>query len=376
MEQTAVNGQKDTEETFDVQKYMAGSVERLIKDALKATLKNPRESAFLARFAVSSARATKRRLQEDQEGLHVPPFLIASITSSCNLHCAGCYSRHNHATADSEPVAQLTGEEWLRIFREADELGVSFILLAGGEPMIRKDIIEAAGTTQNILFPIFTNGTFMNDRTFELFDRCRNLLPVMSIEGGREETNIRRGEGVYEKLIANMDRLKEKDLIFGASVTVTKENLKEAFSEEFLDMLSVRGCKAVIFVEFVPVTEESRELAPDDDDRAYIMKRMAELRKTRDDMVYIAFPGDEKSTGGCLAAGRGFFHINSHGGAEPCPFSAYSDINVKDTSLKEAIRSPLFETLKSEHLLEEDHAGGCVLFEKREQVEEIVAALS
>ena len=57
--------------------------------------------------------------------LHVPAFLIASITSRCNLNCAGCYSRHNKATVDTAPVQQLTGDEWLRIFREAEELGIS-----------------------------------------------------------------------------------------------------------------------------------------------------------------------------------------------------------------------------------------------------------
>ena len=86
-------------------------------------------------------------------------------------------------------------------------------------------------------------------------------------------------------------------------------------------------------------------------------------------MVYISFPGDEKSSGGCVAAGRGFFHINSHGGAEPCPFSPYSDVNVRDTSLREALKSKLFTRIKEEDLLVDDHKGGCVLFEKRKQVE-------
>ena len=74
------------------------------------------------------------------------------------------------------------------------------------------------------------------------------------------------------------------------------------------------------------------------------------------------------------AAGRGFFHINSHGGAEPCPFSPYSDVNIKNTSLKEAMYSPLFTALRNGDILMEDHAGGCVLYEKREQVEALLAA--
>ena len=89
-------------------------------------------------------------------------------------------------------------------------------------------------------------------------------------------------------------------------------------------------------------------------------------------MVYISFPGDEKSSGGCVAAGRGFFHINSHGGAEPCPFSPYSDINVRNTSLNEALHSPLFTALQSGDLLSGDHNGGCVLFEKKNEVEALL----
>ena len=89
-------------------------------------------------------------------------------------------------------------------------------------------------------------------------------------------------------------------------------------------------------------------------------------------MVFISFPGDEKSSGGCLAAGRGFFHINSHGGAEPCPFSPYSDINVRDKSLKEAMNSPLFTALRNGGILEDDHKGGCVLYEKRTQVQSLL----
>ena len=91
-------------------------------------------------------------------------------------------------------------------------------------------------------------------------------------------------------------------------------------------------------------------------------------------MVFISFPGDEKATGGCLAAGRGFFHINSHGGAEPCPFSPYSDINVKNTSLRQALRSPLFTALREQHVLTEEHSGGCVLFEKKDTVEALLTA--
>ena len=359
-------------EGFDLQNYLIEGVEGVVKEAIKATIKNPRESAFMLKFAAASRAASKKRRKAEDNGEHIPPFLIASITSSCNLHCAGCYSRCNHATVDSEPVKQLSGEEWLRIFGEADDMGISFILLAGGEPMLRRDIIEAAGSRQNILFPIFTNGTYMDEEYFGLFDRCRNLVPIMSIEGSRELTDSRRGSGIYDRLMANMEEFRKRGLIFGASVTVTTKNYAEVTSEEFLGDLAERGCKAVIFVEYVPVSKDTESLAPTDSEREHLMREIQRLREERPEMVYIAFPGDEKSSGGCVAAGRGFFHINSHGGAEPCPFSPYSDVNIKDTSLREAMSSPLFTALRSGDLLLDDHKGGCVLYEKRELVEALI----
>ncbi len=357
---------------FDLQNYLTAGVERIVSEALKATLKNPKESAFMMRFAAASRNASKKRRNAEDAGEHIPPFIIASITSSCNLHCAGCYSRCNHATVDSAPVMQLKDDEWKDIFHEAEQLGISFILLAGGEPMLRRGVIEVAGKIPNILFPIFTNGTYLDEKYLDLFNNCRNLIPIMSIEGNRELTDERRGEGIYDRLIANMDALKNHGLIFGASVTVTTKNYTEVTSQDFLDSLSEKGCKAVIFVEYVPVTEESQELAPGDNEREYIQGEIKRLRETHPEMVYISFPGDEKSSGGCVAAGRGFFHINSHGGAEPCPFSPYSDVNVKDRSLKDALNSPLFRTLRDKGYLLEDHKGGCILYEKRELVEQLI----
>ncbi len=362
------------EQRFDLQKHIEQGVEQIVTDTIKATLKNPKESAFMMKFALASRKASKTRLKYEQEGLHVPGFLIASITSSCNLHCAGCYSRCTNATVDAAPVQQLSSEEWLHIFQEAEELGVSFIMLAGGEPMIRRDIIEAAGKMQDILFPIFTNGTFFDERYFRLLDECRNLVPVLSIEGDREQTDARRGAGIYEKVMANMDAFHEKGLIFGASITVTTENVQEVTSPEFLQTLVAKGCKLVIYVEFVPVTEEAAHLAPGDAERAYMAAAMERLRARYSEIVMLSFPGDELAMGGCMAAGREFFHINSHGGAEPCPFSPYSDINVREMSLKAAINSPLFSQLQEGGLLSGEHVGGCVLYEKRDQVEALLSA--
>ena len=366
------------EKEFDLQEYMTKGVRQVVGDAVRATLKNPREAKFMAEFALASHKASKKRAKAEKEGEHIPPFLIASIASSCNLHCAGCYSRANHACCDEaeevdpKPDKQLKRDDWAKIFRESDELGISFILLAGGEPLMRYDVIEEAAKYRDIMFPVFTNGTLLGETYLDMFDRHRNLIPIISIEGEDEATDARRGEGVYETVIRSMEELKKRELIFGVSVTVTTENIQAVFSQSFLKKLVDMGCKAVIYVEFVPVTEESTHLAPDVAEREFMAERVRDLRKNFEEMVFISFPGDEKGSGGCVAAGRGFFHINSFGGAEPCPFSPYSDINVRDTSVKEALHSRLFLTLQNDGSLKDEHRGGCTLYNAKEHVESLI----
>ena len=356
----------------DLGTYLTNSVENIVKTAIRETLKNPKESAFMARYSIFSREAARRRAKAAEKGENIPPFLIASITSACNLHCAGCYSRQIDSCSDDLPHDQLTAEEWGRVFEEAKLLGIGFIILAGGEPLIRYDVIEAAGNFPEILFPIITNGTLLGDKYIELFDKKRNLLPVLSIEGHEKSTDERRGAGIYKKLSDVMRLFCENGIIFGASVTVTTENVSEVTESDFVDSLIHNGCKVIFYVEFVSVENDSAHLAPGSDEREYLEKRLAGIRAEHSDCLFISFPGDEEAFGGCLAAGRGFFHINSHGGAEPCPFSPYSDINVRDASLKEALLSPLFYALREGDILSGEHTGGCVLIEKKAQVEAIV----
>ena len=357
---------------FNLEAYLSNGVENIVNNALRATLTNPKESIFLARFALASKKARRQRQEAEELGEHIPPFLIASVTSKCNLYCKGCYARANHSCHDKEAVNQLNDVEWVNIFEQAREIGVSFILLAGGEPLLRPELMRAAGNLPEIVFPLFTNGTMINEDYIKLFDKHRNLVPIISIEGNEETTDVRRGNGVYRQVLDGMERMKSNKLLYGASITVMKQNMSEVTSEEFLDVLAEGGCKVVIYVEYVPISKETKEQAPSDEDREFLEQQLITLRQVREDMLFISFPGDEKTSGGCLAAGRGFFHINPQGGAEPCPFSPYSDTNLKRVSLREALNSPLFRKLRDGKVLLAEHTGGCVLFEQEDTVQALL----
>ena len=92
----------------------------------------------------------------------------------------------------------MSAEQWDGIFDQARRIGISFILLAGGEPLLRKDVIDCAAMYPEIVFPVFTNGTMITSEFVSIFDNHRNLVPILSMEGDRDQTDKRRGQGVYD----------------------------------------------------------------------------------------------------------------------------------------------------------------------------------
>lgn len=358
------------DEKNDLAEYLSNGIENIVVGILKAGLRNPKQTAFVLKFMKANGDAKKKREHFQDSGEILPAFLISSITSRCNLFCKGCYARENKSCGEAVGKQQLTAQRWGELFKEARELGISFILLAGGEPLMRRDVIEKAAKVKEIIFPIFTNGTLLNDEYITLFDRNRNLIPILSIEGEKKYTDNRRGNGVFDALMDAMDALKGRNILFGASITITKENFKNATSEKFIDKLYRSGCRAVIFVEYVPRSEESHKLVPAEAERRQLEVAQTKFRNHYEDVIFLSFPGDEKYSGGCLAAGRGFFHINVDGSAEPCPFSPYSDINLKDVNLSNALHSPLFQKLNASGMLIGEHDGGCILVQREAEIKE------
>ncbi|MCX6233586.1 MAG: radical SAM protein [Bacteroidetes bacterium] len=142
-------------------------------------------------------KAAELREQWRAEGLQVPPMMIVSITQQCNLRCKGCYANVFKINGSQE----LTGTRFEDLLRESSELGISTIFLAGGEPLLRKDILEVTGRYRHIIFPFFTNGTLINDQWLNVFHGQKNLIPIISLEGQREQTDERRGRGVYDMFL-------------------------------------------------------------------------------------------------------------------------------------------------------------------------------
>lgn len=346
----------------------------LVRRALFVASAHPASALAFLRIALRQGKAARTRSRHRVNGLSVPAFLIVSVTRRCNLNCAGCYSRASESRErDEGRPGELDAERLSRVMAEAADLGVSFALVAGGEPLVRaREILDIARANPSMIFPVFTNGTLIDDAMARAFARQRNVIPVVSVEGGEASTDGRRGSGVYERAQSAFRTLSRAGVFFGASFTVMKGNVAELASGEFVDGLMSSGARVFFYNEYTPVAGGTETLCIDADERKTLLAALERLRR-RYRAVFLAFPGDEDKFGGCLSSGRGFVHLAPDGSLEACPFAPFGDTSVRDCSLADALKSPLLSKIREHHGELAETSGGCALWNRREWAESLVS---
>jgi MoaA/NifB/PqqE/SkfB family radical SAM enzyme len=200
----------------------------------------------------------------------------------------------------------------------------------------------------------------------------RNVIPVISLEGLEPETDGRRGGGVYQQALDAMARMHERRILFGTSIMVTRRNFGLVTSRRFVRNLVARGAKLFFYVDYVPIKAGTEHLVPSQTQRGLEPFTMMQLR-WEFKALFVASAASESAYGGCMAAGQGFVHVSAEGDLEPCPFSPFSDVNLRQVPLRVALQSPLLRSIREsgEHLSESN--GGCALWAKREWVQSLMA---
>jgi MoaA/NifB/PqqE/SkfB family radical SAM enzyme len=356
------------ESTLDFNRIVTNALGIFFKDALRTVFTHPTQAAFFLRTLNWQKKAAQTRAKWETAGVHVPPILIFSVTNKCNLQCEGCY---HHALRPS-PETELSDERLKQAISEAKELGVSFVVFAGGEPLTRPSILDITREYPDIMFLVFTNGLLLNDDVLKRMAEKRNVVPLLSIEGYQGDTDARRGEGVYAQVLKSIGKLKAKGMFWGTSITMTRHNFNEVTDNGFIKQLVDAGCKLFMMVEYTPVEKGTEDWVLTAEQRAGVITVRNAFR-AKYAALFIALPWDEEEIGGCLSAGRGFIHVSAEGNVEPCPFIPYSDTNLKNISLKEALQSKMLRTIRDCHgQLQEIH--GCALWEKREWVQSLASS--
>lgn len=316
-------------------------------------------------------RGTKQiRENRKKYNCNIPWLILFDPTMACNMHCKGCWSgTYGHK-------ASLTYEQMDKIVTEGKELGVHLYMMTGGEPMVRKnDILKLCEKHNDCFFAAYTNATLIDEEVCEKVRELGNLTFMISIEGSEETNDGRRGEGHYQAAMKAMDLLKKYGIAFGTSVCYTKDNVEAVTSDEFFRLLSDKGAHFGFYFHLMPVGNNAvPELMPTPQQRKYMIRRIREVRSETSEIEFFPmdFQNDGEYVGGCIAGGRNYFHINSNGDAEPCVFIHFSNCNIRDTSILDMLRSPLFMAFHEGQPFNRNHLRPCPMLENPDLIVEMV----
>ena len=279
----------------------------------------------------------KQEAMRDQYHCNIPWAILLDPTSACNLRCTGCWA------AEYGHKQNLTYEEIDSIINQGVKLGTHVYIYTGGEPLVRKhDLINLCEAHPDCAFLSFTNATLIDEEFVQDMIRVANFVPAISVEGFEEATDARRGEGTYAKVSRAMELLRENGLPFGVSCCYTSANANSIASEEFFDWLIEKGALFAWIFTYMPVGVGSpTSLMVHADQREHLYRFVREMREKKP-LFTLDFQNDGEFVGGCIAGGRRYLHINAAGDVEPCVFAHYANVNIRETSLLDALRSPLF----------------------------------
>ena len=298
---------------------------------------------------------------------NIPWAILLDPTSACNLHCTGCWA------AEYGHKLNLSYDEIDSIIRQGKELGVHIYIYTGGEPLVRKhDLIKLCEAHPDCAFLCFTNATLIDEEFCQEMIRVKNFIPAISAEGDEAATDGRRGEGTYAKVEAAMDLLNSHGLPFGVSICYTHDNAPSVASDEYFDWLIEKGALFAWIFTYMPVGKDApTSLMPTPEDRERLYRFNRRIREIKP-ILTLDFQHDGEFVGGCIAGGRRYLHINAAGDVEPCVFIHYSNANVREMSLLDCLRSPIFMAYYEGQPFNDNLLRPCPMLENPECIEHMV----
>jgi len=355
---------------MEMSTFVAKEMRMMRKTFIRALFKKPSFLPVFFRFVVNQSRGMSIRNKYQQKGIHIPPELLLSVTNACNLQCAGCYARANNETRNDDRK-EMGIADFERILNQTQSAGIRLMTILGGEPFLRSELLELFLKFPGINFIVYTNGTLFTKAHLALIKKAKNIHVCFSIEGDKKQTDDRRGAGIYDSITKQMSWFQSNRIFFAASITVSMKNVDTVTDESFMASLIEKGVSYINFVEYEAMASDDQDLVLSEEARALFVKTLQHYQSLFPTTYFTAFPSFEYASGGCLAAGRGFFHVNAYGDAEPCNFVPISDTSLLDTSVIDAINSPLFKQLRGGSLIDNPGAGECALLSRKEELAKI-----
>ncbi|MCM8804948.1 MAG: radical SAM protein [Candidatus Omnitrophica bacterium] len=346
---------KVLEERYYMGSALLHSIERLFDtDSISPNCVKALSNIFLGKVFLQGIYT--RRVFEEKNGFRPPCFVTISPTNVCNLKCIGCYAGEIY----NKQILKF--EIFDRVISEIKEqLGAYFFVISGGEPFVYNDngktLFDILEKHNDCYFMSYTNGTMIKKDVAKRLAELGNLTPAISVEGFETQTDGRRGNGVFKRIMEVMDDLREEGVPFGISVTPTRYNAEFLLSDEFIDFyFEKKGAFYGWYFQYMPIGRgPSVDLMVTPGQRYRMLKRIWQI--VIEKKIFIAdFWNSGTASDGCMAGARGggYFYIMWDGTIAPCVFIPFKDKNLGNIyeiyesgkTITDAIKSPLFEKIR------------------------------
>ncbi len=225
----------------------------------------------------------------DKTGFH--PVVVWNITQSCNLECAHCYYS---AVLGKDPET-LSIETIFKIVDDFAKAKVPVVLLSGGEPLLRKDLLEIALyiSSKGINPVLSTNGTLIKsvEQARELKEHGINYVGI-SIDGLEERHNLQRKKrGFFDRTFNGIKSSRGGVLRFSMRFTVTAANIDDL--PEVLDLASELKVQRFCMYHLVPSGRGKRYGDISDTQRRELIWSLCDQAKNRDfEILTVDSPAD------------------------------------------------------------------------------------
>ncbi len=292
------------------------------------------------------------------DGAELRPSLVSwNITRQCNLWCSHCY-RDARETPDPQ---ELTTEEGLQLIRDVAEVGFKVLILSGGEPLLRADLLDliAGAKAAGVRPALGSNGTLITPEMAAKMKEAGLMRAGISLDSADPDwhNRLRCSPTAWQDAIAGMKACREVGLSFQVNTTVTQQNESQIL--EITELAKALGA-AGHHVFFLVPTGRGKDIAGDMIEAQRCERLLEALlrRQAQGDLeikptcapqfirVAEKLGLDLRFHTGCLA-GRTYCVITPNGDVQPCPYLPLPVGNVHRTRFTEIWRgSEHFRTLR------------------------------
>lgn len=261
---------------------------------------------------------------------------IWEITHQCNYNCSYCIFSCNNSKIEGE----LTTEECFHVIDELVSHDFKYLKITGGEPFIRKDIIEILRyASEKLITDVSTNASLITPEKVKLLNQIKLKMIHVSLDGDKSEHESVRGKDTYLRTIIGLEALKNSvnKVRIGSVIHSNNENSLENLIISSKDVLA----DEIIFSIMEPVTGQDKSLVKNLSNEKLI-EEIEKLKEKYSKEIIINYNfGKQPNYVHRCPAGDKFIYINNFGKISPCPWvlennkSCISNSSLRDNSLDE-----------------------------------------